>query len=73
LFRVLLHPSVDWICIQKELRPGDQAALMETGIRFFGEQQSDFADTAALLDHLDQVVAVDTSVAHGAAAMGKPV
>ncbi len=46
---------------------------METGIRFFGEQQSDFADTAALLDHLDQVVAVDTSVAHGAAAMGKPV
>jgi tetratricopeptide (TPR) repeat protein len=72
-FRVLLHPSVDWICIQKELRPGDHAALMETGIRFFGEQQSDFADTAALLDQVDQVVAVDTSVAHVAATMGKPV
>jgi Flp pilus assembly protein TadD len=33
----------------------------------------DFADTAALIDHLDLVIAVDTSTAHVAAAMGKPV
>lgn len=33
----------------------------------------DFADTAALVAQLDLVISVDTSVAHLAAAMGKPV
>jgi tetratricopeptide (TPR) repeat protein len=33
----------------------------------------DFADTAALLSQLDLVISIDTSVAHLAGAMGKPV
>jgi ADP-heptose:LPS heptosyltransferase len=33
----------------------------------------DLADTAALMNHLDLIITVDTSVAHLAGAMGKPV
>ncbi len=34
---------------------------------------SDFADTAGLVSQLDLVICVDTSIAHLAGAMGKPV
>ena len=34
---------------------------------------SDFADTAALLSHLDLVISIDTAVAHLAGALGRPV
>ncbi|MCA3165611.1 MAG: hypothetical protein ING21_03820, partial [Burkholderiales bacterium] len=33
----------------------------------------DFADTAALIEHLDLVISVDTSVVHLTGAIGKPV
>ncbi|MFX4887724.1 glycosyltransferase family 9 protein, partial [Acinetobacter baumannii] len=38
-----------------------------------GEALQDFADTAALLDHLDLLITVDTAAAHLAGALGKPV
>ena len=39
----------------------------------FTQEFTDFADTAAMTANLDLVIAVDTSVAHLAGAMGRPV
>jgi tetratricopeptide (TPR) repeat protein len=42
-------------------------------LTILGEQLKDFSDTAALIDHLDLVISVDTSTVHLAGALGKPV
>jgi tetratricopeptide (TPR) repeat protein len=70
----ILSSDADWICLQKEVRERDVAGLRQLGrIAFFGDDLRDFSDTAALLDLMDLVITVDTSVAHLAGAMGKPV
>jgi tetratricopeptide (TPR) repeat protein len=37
------------------------------------DEQKDFADTAAIVANLDLVISIDTSVAHLAGALGKPI
>ena len=60
--------------LQKELAPPDREFLERN--RFashLGAEFSDFTETAAALENLDLVVSVDTSLAHLAGALGRPV
>lgn len=75
LLRDALHdlPSVLFVSLQMELRESDQAAHQAwPGLVSIGAEQTDMADSAALIEELDLVVSVDTSVAHLAGALGHP-
>lgn len=69
-----LAPEFNYISVQQELREQDRPALgTANNLLPLGEQLQNFADTAALIATLDLVISVDTSVAHLAGVMGKPV
>jgi tetratricopeptide (TPR) repeat protein len=71
-YRQILRRGISYHCLQKEIRPADRAVLAgHPEIRTFEAELKDFADTAALIELMDLVITVDTSVAHLAGAMGK--
>ena len=70
----LLGDDAEWFSLQKELRQIDGASVAKrTDIRWLRDECADFIGTAALVDLMDLVVTVDTSIAHLAGALGKPV
>ena len=69
----LFDLDVDWVSLQKPVRARDEAGLAAAPMRRVGDELGDFADTAALLQSLDLVIAVDSAVAHLAGALGHPV
>ncbi len=72
--RIADLPGVRFVSLQNAVRGTDLPALTaRPQVARIGETLTDFGQTAALVSQLDLVIAVDTSVAHLAGAMGKPV
>jgi tetratricopeptide (TPR) repeat protein len=70
----LLDIDAVFVSLQHDLRADDAATLKDQkNIIHFGDELRDFSDTAALISNLDLVISVDTSVAHLAGALSKPV
>jgi tetratricopeptide (TPR) repeat protein len=69
--------GIDWIVLQPDLSADERAALdahpHAASIHRFDTRISDFADTAAIIERLDAVVSIDTSIAHLAGALRKPL
>lgn len=74
LIPLLQVPGVDFIGLQKG-SPAKEVLALPRARAFpnIGEDVEDFADTAAVIEHLELIISIDTSVAHLAGAMGKPV
>ena len=73
--------NIQWFSIQKDAMAAEVQAMKSAGEKN-GDENSvvdmsgglhSYADTAALLECLDLLITVDTSVAHLAGALGKPV
>ena len=66
-------PGVAWVALQVgEAAAQVGASVWRAPLVNLGPELASYADTMAVLDGLDLVVTVDTSVAHVAGAMGRP-
>ncbi|MFC5495967.1 tetratricopeptide repeat protein [Caenimonas terrae] len=73
-FRDIAVDGCRFYALQPEVRASDRAAFSRwPGLVDLGPELRDFADTAAVMEALDLIVTVDTSVAHLAGALGRPV
>jgi tetratricopeptide (TPR) repeat protein len=74
---LLALSGIDWIVLQPNFSDEERRALdahpCSKWIHRFDGRIGDFADTAAIVDRLDAVVSIDTSIAHLTGALGKPL
>ena len=66
------NPTYEWINLQVDASPEEESQLAALGVTRYPGSISSFADTAALVSHMDVVLSVDTSIAHLSAALGRP-
>ncbi len=66
-------PGTAWYALQKgDASLAHAGAIPGARVTDLGPHLNDFRDTAAVLERLDLVISVDTSVAHLAGALGRP-
>jgi len=75
----LRHPDIEFFSLQKGQPAESELAQLQAShwngpqLIHFADQLADFADTAAVVQQMDLMISVDTSTAHLAGALGKPV
>jgi hypothetical protein len=66
------NPNYEWINLQVECTAEQSAELTRLGVAEYPGTVRSFADSAALIHHMDVVISVDTAVAHLSGALGRP-
>jgi hypothetical protein len=66
------NPSYEWVNLQVECTAEQSAELAKLGVAEYPGTIRNFADSAALIHHMDVVITVDTAVAHLSGALGRP-
>lgn len=66
------NPNYEWINLQIDCTPEQESELSKLGVTVYPGSIRHWADTAALVHHLDVVLSVDTAIAHLSGALGRP-
>lgn len=67
------NPQYEWINMQVDATDNEDQALADAGVTRYPNSISSFADTAALMMHMDVIISVDTAITHLAGSIGRPV
>ena len=71
-FEIILDLPFDFFLLQKELSVNEKNLIKNfSNLYSFFDEINDFSDTAALIEEMDLVISVDTSVAHLSGALAK--
>jgi tetratricopeptide (TPR) repeat protein len=66
------NPQYEWVNLQIDATPEEEAALVAVGVKAYPGSITSFVDTAALIMVMDVVIGVDTAVSHLSGALGRP-
>jgi tetratricopeptide (TPR) repeat protein len=66
------NSQYEWVNLQIDATPEEEAALVEVGVKAYPGSITSFVDTAALIMAMDVVIGVDTAVSHLSGSLGRP-